>query len=184
MLRHIAWFNEASVEPLPEGGLTSKEAAVRCRCLAPAREIEQLGVECSVFGNMHDADPVHVSQHLQKLNTDIVIIGHIGEPLRLKLARAAKHLGCYVIADFGHGPIEKDMAALIGIADQVVVATQAVAAALLAQTGNRALVIPDCKEGTAGEYSPAAIARQWFECFKQLKLKPPASANSNTPQTE
>src|ERR1700722_20569561 len=101
MLRHIAWFNEASVAPDPSGELTSENLGVCRRCLAPARAIEKLGVVCSVFGNLHDADPVHVSKHLQKLNADIVVIGRISGPSLLKLARAAKHLGCYVVIDCG-----------------------------------------------------------------------------------
>src|SRR5580698_5344540 len=124
MLRHIAWFNEAPVAPLPEGGLTSEDDSVRRRCLVPARAIEKLGVGCSVFGNLQDADPVHVSRHLQKLNADIVVIGEISGPSRLKLARAAKHLGCYVVADFTDE--EKDNTALtqlLQVADQIVAST-------------------------------------------------------------
>jgi hypothetical protein len=182
MLRHIAWFNEAPVEPLPEGGLTSNEVDVCRRCLAPARELEKLGVECSVFGNLHDADPTHVSQHLQKLNTDIVVIGHIKGPLRLKLARMAKHLGCYVVADFDARSEGGDITALAQVADQLVASTPAVAADLLAKTGGKALVIPDCDEKSTGARSPGAVAKLWLECFKQLKLKPPLSANSNKPE--
>src|SRR5579862_6052037 len=102
MLRHVAWFNQALVEPAPEGGLRSPDPSVRRRCLVPARELEELGVECSVFGNLDDADPAQVSRHLQKLETDIVVIGKIAEPTRVALARAAKHMGCYIIADFGY----------------------------------------------------------------------------------
>src|ERR1700744_4161675 len=121
MLKHIAWFNEAPVVPNPQGGLTSSDEDVQRRCLDPARAIEKRGVGCSVFGNLHDADPVHVSRHLQKLNADIVVIGAIRGASRLRLARAAKHLGCYVIADFSDE--EKDSAALlqlIQVADQIV----------------------------------------------------------------
>src|ERR1700722_16764050 len=99
MLRHIAWFNEALVELNADGGLTSPNEGVRQRCLAPARELEKLGIECAVFGNLHDADPSQVSQHLQKLNIDIVIVGKMISPSILKLARTAKHLGCYIVAD-------------------------------------------------------------------------------------
>ncbi|HUY68605.1 MAG TPA: hypothetical protein VMV79_04825 [Alphaproteobacteria bacterium] len=182
MLRHIAWFNEAPIEPLPEGGLTSSAPDVCRRCLAPAREIEKLGVACSVFGNLHDADPVQVGQHLQQLNTDIVVIGCISGPSRLKLARAAKHLGCYVVADIDAEEPGDDLARLLQVADQVVAATPERAAALLAQTDLHAIVIPDCDEKGFGGHSPAAVAKLWLECFRQLKLKPPASANSNSPQ--
>src|ERR1700722_13507929 len=144
MLRHIAWFNEAEVAPDAKGALTSDDDGVRRRCLEPARAIKKLGVGCSVCGNLHDADPVHVSRHLQKLNADIVVIGHIAGASRLRLARAAKHLGCYVVADFTDE--EKDDAALtqlIQVADQVVASTQKIASALEKQTGLEALVIPD-----------------------------------------
>ncbi len=182
MLRHIAWFNEAPVEPSADGSLTSTDATMSCRCLAPARELEKLGVECSVFGNMHDADPAHVSKHLQKLNCDIVVIGKISGPSLIKLARAAKHLGCYVVADFGNETgISADLVKLGEIADQIVAATAEVAALVLKKTGSPVLVIPDCDEKPGGKNSPDAIAHLWLEGFKKLKLKPPACANTNTP---
>ena len=180
MLRHIAWFNEASVAPDQSGELTSDNVGVCRRCLAPARAIEKLGVGCSVFGNLHDADPVHVSRHLQKLNADIVVIGHISDPSRLRLARAAKHLGCYVVADFTDE--EKDDAALtqlLQVADQIVASTPKIASSLEKQTGLPTLVIPDSEE--SGRNSPDSIARLWIECFTHLKLKPSAGANTNVP---
>src|ERR1700743_3640486 len=134
MLRHIAWFNEASVAPDQSGELTSDDAGVCRRCLAAARAIEKLGVGCSIFGNLHDADPVHVSQHLQKLNADIVVIGEISGRERLQLARAAKHLGCYVIADFSGEEKDDDaLHQLMQVADQAVAATPALAAAIKKQ---------------------------------------------------
>ena len=75
MPRHIAWFNEAPIEPDPKGGLRSTDERVRRRCLEPACALEDLGIDCSVFGNLHDADPSEVSKLLQKLKTDIVVIG-------------------------------------------------------------------------------------------------------------
>ncbi len=180
MLRHIAWFNEAPVAPCPEGGLISSNEGVCRRCLAPARAIELLGVGCSVFGNLHDADPVHVSQHLQKLNADIVVIGAISGRERLRLARAAKHLGCYVVADFsGEEKNTEALTQLMQIADQAVAATAALASSIEKQTGVTALVIPDCEEGSTGSHSPEAVAELWIDCFKRLKLKPPAGANTN-----
>lgn len=179
MLRHIAWFNEASVEPSPDGsGLVSADQNVCSRCLIPARELEKLGVECSVFGNLSDADPAHVSQHLQKLNTDIVIIGKMSGPSLVKLARAAKQLGCYVIADFGEGKTSPENGKLAEIADQMVVTSNDAAAKILKETGSRAFVISDCDEKSAND-----VAHAWLECFKQLKVKPPACANTNTPES-
>jgi hypothetical protein len=182
MLRHIAWFNEAAVAPDASGALTSADAGMRRRCLAPAREIEKLGVGCSVFGNLHDADPVHVSRHLQKLNADIVVIGDITGPSRLRLARAAKHLGCYVVADFSGE--EHDAAALtqlMQVVDQAVAATAKLAAALKQEFGVVAIVIHDCEEKNESKYSPEAVALLWLDCFKNLKLKPSAGANTNMP---
>jgi hypothetical protein len=184
MLRHIAWFNEAPVAPLPEGGLTSTQADVCRRCLAPAREIELLGVGCSVFGNLHDADPVHVGQHLQKLNADIVVIGRISSPLRLRLARTAKHLGCYVVVDIDDkGNKTEDLCQLLQVADKAVVATAEMAARLLEEAGAVAYIVPDCEEHSTGRASPVAVAKLWLDCFRQMKLKPPSGANSNMPQT-
>jgi len=182
MLRHIAWFNEASVAPDSEGALTSEDESVRRRCLVPARIIEKLGVGCSVFGHLHDADPVHVSRHLQKLNADIVVIGDITGPSRLRLARAAKHLGCYVVADF-HGE-EHDQAALaqlMQVVDQAVAATPELASGLKKESGITAIVIPDCEEKDGSRPSPDAIAKLWLDCFKHLKLKPSVGANTNVP---
>ena len=95
------------------------------------------GVGCSVgFGNLHDADPVHVSRHLQKLNADIVVIGQISGRERIMLARAAKHLGCYVIADIYSE--EKDAEALhqlMQVADYAVAATNELARAIEKEAG-------------------------------------------------
>jgi hypothetical protein len=180
MPRHIAWFNEALVEPLPEEGLTSPDPVVQRRCLAPARALEDLGLQCSVFGNLHDADPAQVSKHLQKLEADIVVIGRIAEPQRLKLARMAKHLNCLVIADLADaGEVTPDLAKLAEVVDQIVAASPACADAVK-KTGLSALVIPDAKEA-ADEPSTQAIAKLWLDCFRKLKLKPPVSANTNTP---
>src|ERR1700722_18731289 len=181
MLRHIAWFNEAPIEPL-ESGLISADATVVRRCLAPAREMEKLGVECSVFGNLHNADPAHVSKHLQKLQTDIVVIGKIAGPSLLKLARAAKHLGCYVIADFDdETAVSPEFEKLADLADRIVAGTPA-AAELLARDSIPSFVIADC----ADEKDNAAAmesAHQWLDCFRTLKMKPPACANTNEPLT-
>ncbi len=181
MLRHIAWFNEAPVEPVSEGGLTSIDARVCHRCLPPAREMEKLGVECSVFGNLHDADPAHVSKHLQKLRTDIVVIGKISGPALLKMARAAKHLGCYVVADFGNQmPMSDEFVPLAKLADQIVASTpEAVFALDLA--GFSSFLVPDCDGQNDGTFSPAAVALIWLDCFRKLKMHPPACANTNEP---
>jgi hypothetical protein len=180
MLRHIAWFSEAPVEPSAEGDLTCTDDRVARRCLVPAREIEKLGVECSVFGNLRDADPVHVSKHLQKLNADIVVIGKITGNSLLKLARAAKHLGCYVVIDCGdYTDIVTMAAGIVEVADRFVAATPAIVELVSKQTGTPALFIPDCDDKSVGKNSPAAIAKLWIQCFKKLKLKPPACANTN-----
>jgi hypothetical protein len=182
MPRHVAWFTGAPVEPSPTEGLLSADAAVCSRCLDPARELEGLGQACSVFGNLTDADPAHVSKHLQKLNTDIVVIGRIEGPSLLKLARAAKHLGCYVVADFADGAdLSPDAIKLTAIADRVVAASEKAAKEIKKQTGMKALVIPDC-DGKDGKRSAMAIARLWLDCFKELQLAPPACANTNVPQ--
>ncbi len=176
MLRHVAWLNEALVEPCPEGGLTSSDASVLRRCLLPARELEDLGIECSVFGNLDEADPAQVGKHLKKLETDIVVIGKISEPTRLALAKSAKNLGCYIIADLSHETaLSPDVLKLAEIADQIVVSTDAGAALIRKENGSTVLIIPDCTEDAVG-----AVAHLWLDCFKQLKLKLPTSANSNT----
>lgn len=183
MLRHIAWFNEAPVEPDPCGGLISPDPRVGRRCLIPARRLEDLGVACSVFGNLQDADPLQVSLHLQKLQTDIVVVGNISEPSRLQLARAAKHLGCYVVADLGHTQeVTPDLVKLVEMADRVVAGTPETAALTSKETGATTTVIPDCDEAANSDPSADSVTRLWLECFQQLKLKPPASANSNSPE--
>ena len=103
MLRHIAWFSGASISPDASGMLTSPDDVVNNRVLAPAHDIEKLGLACSVFGNLEHADAVDVTNHLQKLGVDIVILGKMSPTCLTRLARAAKHLGCYVICDFGAG---------------------------------------------------------------------------------
>jgi hypothetical protein len=181
MLRHIAWFNEAPIEPAPTGALTSSDARVRRRCLVPARELESLGIECSVFGNLKGAEPAHVAKHLQKLETDIVVIGRMTGPSLLALARTAKHLGCYVIADFaGAGTLSPDQKKLAELADQIVTASEEEAEDLR-HSGLSVLAIPDCDEQATGKQAPHAIALLWLDGFKKLKMKPPACANTNEP---
>lgn len=183
MPRHVAWFNEASITLTADGSLASADPVVRQRCLVPARELEKHGIECSVFGNLHDADPLHVGNHLQKLNTDIVVIGKISGPSLLKLARAAKHLGCYVVADLGtETTLSPEFLKLIDITDQIVAASPEAAAIILEKTGLSALVVPDCDESDQ-PHSPEAIAKLWLDCFKHLRMKPPACANTNVPET-
>jgi hypothetical protein len=179
MLRHIAWFNEAPVEPEASGALTSSDARVRRRCLIPARELENLGIECSVFGNLKGAEPAHVAKHLQKLETDIVVIGQMTGPSLLTLARTAKHLGCYVIADFaGENALSPEQRKLAEIADQIVVANSEEADDLKAE-GLSSLVIPDCDEQGGAQQAPGGGVLQWLDSFKKLKMKPPACANTN-----
>ncbi len=180
MLRHIAWFNEATVAPDAKGELSSPIDGVLHRCLEPARTLEKMGVACSVFGNLHDADPQHVAQHLQKLKTDIVVMCNVNDLSLFNLARMAKHLGCYVVVDFGAVPIvpsvEEKFSAL---ADMIVTADDAVAAPLR-QKSVPTVVIPDCNK----DHTPEMIACLWLECFKKLKTKPPLCANSNLPHDE
>lgn len=178
MLRHVAWFNKALIEPNVGGGLRSDEPRVVRRCLAPARRLEELGVECSVFGHMHHADPAHVCQHLQSLETDIVVIGGLDRDSRLQLARAAKHLGCYVVVDLEDGADASEISHFLAIADQLVVGAEAEAMRMEA-LGFPVLLIPDC-DGQ-DEFSSQETAEQWLDCFKRLKMKPPACANANTP---
>lgn len=169
MLRHIAWFNEASIEPDPKGGLRSADERVRRRCLEPASALEDRGVCCSVFGNLHDASPADVGQMLQKLETDVVVIGAFTEPTLLKLAKTAKHLGCYIVADFAdQTTMSADFEKLGAFADLIVAATPEAIKTI--ETANLvATLVPD-------DSSDA-----WLDCFKALKMKPPACANSNIP---
>ena len=160
-------------------------SAVQRRCLAPARALEQLGVGCSVFGNLHDADPVHVSRHLQKLNADIVVIGKISGRERLQLARAAKHLGCYVVADISVE--EKDSEALhqlMQVVDYAVAATQRTGRARSKKKhrwrGDDYSRLRGQKQAT---HSPDRDRpKLWMDCFMRVKLKRfPAGANTNVP---
>lgn len=172
MLRHIAWFNEASIEPDPKGGLRSSDERVCRRCLEPAAVLEDKGIDCSVFGNLQDADPTEVCSLLQKLNTDIVVIGVSTNSTLLKLARAAKHLGCLIIADFAdQTTVTPGFEKLAALADHIVAATPAAVEALLASKLESSLVPDNGYEA-------------WLDCFKSLKMKPPACANSNTPPSE
>lgn len=178
MLRHVAWLNKALVEPGVEGGLRSDDPRVVRRCLAPARRLEELGIECSVFGHMHNADPVLVCQHLQSLETDIVVMGGLDSDSRVQLARAAKHLGCYVVVDLEDGMDASEIGQLLDIVDQLVAGSEA-SVLRFEKMGMPVLFIPDCDEQDA--LSSQNTVEQWLECFRQLKMKPPACANANTP---
>ena len=180
MLRHIAWFNEAPIEPDPKGGLRSSDERVRRRCLEPAATLEDRGIACSVFGNLHNADPAEVSKLLQKLNTDIVVIGAFSDPSLVRLARAAKHLGCYIVADFAdQSVLSKDFEKLATVADHIIVATSS-AMELLKTANLSATLIPDVDTNNPSDI----IADAWHDCFKVLKLNPPACANTNTPPVD
>lgn len=178
MLRHVAWLNKALVEPSVEGGLRSDDPRVARRCLAPARELERMGVECSVFGHMHDADPAHVCKHLQSLETDIVVIGGLERDSRLRLARAAKHLGCYVVVDLEDGATLEEVNQLFAFVDQIVADSED-AAMKFEKMGISSLVVSDCDE--TDDLSLQEAAGQWIDCFRQLKMKPPVCANANAP---
>jgi len=183
MLRHIAWFNEVSIRPRPEGGLTSDVPQVCRRCLAPARALEDMGIPCSVFGNLQDADPTEVSHHLMKLHADIVVIGKFEKSSLFPLAEAAKHQGCFVIVDLDDQDIKLlDLKALIKIADRLVAPSTATALAIHTLSGHKAIVIPDCQDDEDSPLSPSVIAKLWLEEFKKLKLKPPPCANTNVPE--
>jgi len=180
MQRRVAWFNEAPIEPDPKGGLRSPDERVRLRCLEPAVALEGMGIDCSVFGNLGDADPAEVGQLLQKLKTDIVVIAPFNDPSLLKLAKAAKQLGCYVIADFGSATdVSDDFLKLASLADHIVAATPE-AQALLKTHSIACIVIPDCTTTQDAE----TVAGAWLDCFTALKMKPPACANSNIPATD
>jgi len=180
MPRHIAWFNEAPIEPDPKGGLRSTDERVRRRCLEPACALEDLGIDCSVFGNLHDADPSEVSKLLQKLKTDIVVIGCFSDPSLLKLARAAKHLGCYIVADFANQTnLSEDFEKLAALADQIIAATPE-ASEFLKSKNIVSLLIADADP----DHDAKIVAEAWLACFKTLKMKPPACANTNTPPAD
>jgi hypothetical protein len=180
MLRHLAWFNESSVTPDASGQLTSPDEQVQRRCLIPARELEALGIACSVFGNLHDADPAHVARHLQKLQTDIVIVSNIQGTNLFNQARMAKHLGCYVVADFGAQDIDEAVLSKYStIADCLITANQKTADQI-DDHHVHVIVIPDCENNAMSE----AIVEQWLTCFKAIKAQPPLCANSNQPRVE
>lgn len=181
-MRHIAWFNEAAIEPSPQGDLISGDPAVFHRCILPAREIEKLGIGCSVFGSLKEADPLDVSNHLQKLSSDIVVIGKMTCSNLLKLARAAKHLGCYVVADFDQSRVlTPNCIKLCELSDQIIAATPEIAAVLSEQTKMPVLVIPDGDEKPGSPNSINVTALRWLDVFKHLEAKPPLCANSNIP---
>ena len=185
MLHHIAWFSGAPVAPHATEGLTSPDPVVERRCLIPARTLEKLGLACSVFGNLEDADPTHVAGHLQKLGVDVVVIGKVSPATLLRLARTAKHLGCYVIADFAdEESLPPALNELVGITDLMIGATEDLAHKIISTCGIQTAVIPDCdtSEDADSLHSPEVVARLWQECFKVLKQHPPACANSNQPQ--
>jgi hypothetical protein len=180
MFRHIAWFNEATVAPDAKGNLASPDAHVRRRCLIPARQLEAVGVPCSVFGNLHDADPAHVARHLQKLQTDIVVISNINGIGLFNQARMAKHLGCYVVADFGAQHVEEATFEKYAALADCVVVSDPPDFDPLPPHDVAVLVIPDCDDDTPSR----EVVEPWLKCFKQLKAKPPVCANSNQPLAE
>ena len=173
MLRHIAWFSEATIEPDPAGGLRSEDPRVTRRSLLPAAALEKTGIACSVFGNLPDADPNEIGKLLQKLNTDVVVVGPFTDPTLVKLARAAKHFGCYIVADFAdQTDVTSDFEKLAVMADCVVAGTPE-AVALLKSLNIEAELIGDADKGD--------VTDAWLDCMKKLKAKPPLCANTNTP---
>lgn len=175
MSHHIAWFNEAKIEPHPKGGLRSDDKRVERRCLVPAATLEGQGIACSVFGNLHNANPSEIGDLLQKLNIDIVVVGVFSDPSLLKLVRTAKHFGCYILADFAdQTEMTADYEKLTSMADYAVASTSKGIALLEAHKLNASLITDD-------HISATSAAKAWLDCFNHLKLKPPTCANTNTP---
>lgn len=177
MLQHIAWFNDAPVELDAQGRLTSTDTTVRRRCLVPARAMETRGLESLVFGNLHDADPAEVGNHLHKLGIQIVIVTASQETSLLNLARTAKHLGCYVIVDLGEATyLPEEIRKLIQLADHVVVAAvQSVEK--LHDFGVETSVVPDWEEGS----SLSTTADLWLDVLAKVRARTPLCANNNQP---
>lgn len=144
-----------TMAPLRQGpaGPTSDFASARYRVLIPAQSLARLG---------HAVQLITVPQgssapaQLRDLACDALVLSKSYNPGNEQLIRDLKARGVRVIADFcddhfAHPEIGPHFRNLATLADEVVAATDAMAAALKAHTGRDARVVTDPVEGPRRE---------------------------------
>jgi SAM-dependent methyltransferase len=144
-----------TMAPLLQGpaGPTSVFASARYRVLIPAQSLARLGHAVQLVTVPEGTPP---PPQLSQLACDALVLSKSYNPGNEQLVRDVKARGVRVIADFcdDHfadpriGPHFRNLALL---ADEVVAATEAMAAAIKAHTGREARVITDPVEGPRRE---------------------------------
>lgn len=141
--------------PLAQGpaGPTSDFASARYRVLIPAQSLARLGHAVQLITVPQGASP---PPQLRDLACDALVLSKSYNPGNEQLLRDLKARGVRVIADFcddhfGHPQIGAHFHGVAMLADEVVVATEAMAAAVKTHTGRDALVITDPVEGPRRE---------------------------------
>jgi hypothetical protein len=158
-----------TMAPLRQGptGPTSDLASVRYRALIPAQSLSRLGHAVQLISVPQGPPP----QQLRELACDVVVLSKSNNPGNEELIRILKARGVRIVADFCDdrfadpeiGPHFRNLAML---ADEVVAATEAMAAAVRLHTGREALVVTDPVEGPRREprFAPALprLRIAWF----------------------
>jgi SAM-dependent methyltransferase len=144
-----------TMAPLRQGpaGPTSDFASARYRVLMPAQGLARLGHAVQLLTVPPGAAP---PPKLRDLACDTLVLSKSYNPANEPLIRDLKARGVRVVADFcddhfASAEIGPHFRAVATLADQVVAATDAMAAAIRSHAGREALVITDPVEGPRRE---------------------------------
>jgi hypothetical protein len=157
----IVYACYAALEQGPAGP-TSKMASMRYRAVLPARELRRLGHDVRIVvageGAWSDAE-------VEALRCDVLVISKSFNAATEELAAKLRERGARIVVDvcdyhFGHPEHGEHFARLIAMADQLVAASEGMAAALRQHAGRESTVISDPVEGV--KRAPAFAPRPPF----------------------
>jgi SAM-dependent methyltransferase len=144
-----------TMAPLTQGpaGPTSDLASARYRVLIPAQSLARLGHAVQLVTVPQGSSP---PPQVRDLACDVLVLSKSYNPGNEQLILDLKARGVRVIADycddhFAHPQVGPHFRNVAMLADQVVAATEAMAAAVKEHTGREALVITDPVEGPRRE---------------------------------
>jgi predicted SAM-dependent methyltransferase len=144
-----------TMAPLRQGpaGPTSDMASARYRVLIPAQGLARLGHAVQL---LTVAQTGALPPQARELDCDVMVLSKSYNPENEQLVRDLKARGVRVIVDFcddhfAHPSIGPHFRALAALADGLVAATDAMAAAIRTHTGRDALVVTDPVEGARRE---------------------------------
>lgn len=159
----------ATFAPVQQGpaGPTSELASARYRVVIPAQQLARMGHEAMVAslpaGGWPDA--------VRETACDVLVVSKSFHGANEELAAAMKARGVRIVVDFcddhfAHPQYGAHFRQLAALADTIVVSTEAMAAAVRANTGRESIVIADPVEGPRGapRFAPRfpSLRLVWF----------------------